>query len=71
MREYNIVVLKGDGIGPEIVDEAIKVLDAAGEKYGFKMNYDYQLMGGCAIDATGEPLPAATVEACKRLIQCF
>lgn len=66
MREYNVVVLKGDGIGPEIVDEAIKVLDAAGEKYGFKMNYDYQLMGGCAIDATGEPLPAATVEACKK-----
>ena len=41
MREHNIVVLKGDGIGPEIVDEAVKVLDAAGKKHGFNMNYDY------------------------------
>lgn len=65
MKEYNIVVLKGDGIGPEIVDEALKVLDATGEKYGFKFNYDYQLIGGAAIDATGEPLPQATVDACK------
>ena len=46
MKNYNIVVLKGDGIGPEIVDEALKVLDAAGEKYGFKFSYDYQLIGG-------------------------
>ena len=66
MNEYNIVVLKGDGIGPEIVDEALKVLDAAGVKYGFKFNYDYRLMGGCAIDATGEPLPEETVEACRK-----
>ena len=65
MKNYNIVVLKGDGIGPEIVDEALKVLDATGEKYGFKFNYDYKLMGGCAIDATGEPLPQETVDACK------
>ena len=63
MKNYNIVVLKGDGIGPEIVDEALKVLDATGEKYGFKFNYDYKLMGGCAIDATGEPLPQETVDA--------
>ncbi len=66
MKEYNIVVLKGDGIGPEIVDEAIKVLDAAGEKFGYKINYDYELMGGCAIDETGVPLPEKTVEACKK-----
>ena len=66
MREHNIVVLKGDGIGPEIVDEAVKVLDAAGKKHGFKMNYDYELMGGCAIDETGEPLPQKTVDACKK-----
>ena len=65
MKNYNIVVLKGDGIGPEIVDEALKVLDATGEKYGFKFNYDYQLIGGAAIDATGEPLPQATIDACK------
>ena len=65
MREHKIVVLKGDGIGPEIVDEALKVLNAAGEKFGFKMQYDEQLMGGCAIDATGVPLPKETVTACK------
>ena len=66
MKKYNIVVLKGDGIGPEIVDEALKVLDAAGEKYGFKFSYDYQLIGGSAIDATGEPLPQTTIDACKK-----
>ncbi len=66
MKEYNIVVLKGDGIGPEIVDEALKVLDATGEKYGFKFSYDYQLIGGVAIDETGEPLPQTTIDACKK-----
>lgn len=65
MREHKIVVLKGDGIGPEIVDEALKVLDAAGEKFGFKTEYDCRLMGGCAIDETGVPLPEETVTACK------
>lgn len=65
MREHKIVVLKGDGIGPEIVDEALKVLDAAGEKFGFKMVCDERLMGGAAIDATGVPLPEETVDACK------
>lgn len=66
MKDYQIVVLRGDGIGPEIVAEAIKVLDAAGEKYGFQFHYDERLMGGCAIDATGEPLPQETVDACKK-----
>lgn len=66
MKDYQIVVLRGDGIGPEIVGEAIKVLDAAGEKYGFQFRYDDRLMGGCAIDATGSPLPQETVDACKK-----
>lgn len=66
MKEFNITVLKGDGIGPEIVDEAIKVLNAAGKIYDFKINYDYELMGGCAIDETGEPLPQKTIDACKK-----
>lgn len=65
MRTHNIVVLKGDGIGPEIVEEAQKVLDAAGQKFGFQMTYDYRLMGGAAIDAIGVPLPQETVDACK------
>lgn len=65
MKNYKITVLKGDGIGPEIVDEAIKVLNVVGEKFGFTAEYDFQLMGGCAIDATGHPLPPATIDACK------
>ena len=66
MKDYQIVVLRGDGIGPEIVAEAVKVLDAAGEKYGFQFHYDERLMGGCAIDATGSPLPQETVDACRK-----
>lgn len=66
MKEYQIVVLKGDGIGPEIVDETIKVLDRAGERFGFRFTYDYQLLGGAAIDAAGVPLPAETVHACQK-----
>lgn len=65
MNSYKITVLKGDGIGPEIVDECIKVLNAAGKKFGFEMQYDYQLLGGCAIDETGVPYPAETAAACK------
>ncbi len=65
MNNYKITVLKGDGIGPEIVDECIKVLDKAGEKYGFKLDYDYQLLGGAAIDAAGVPFPKETETACK------
>lgn len=65
MKEFNITVLKGDGIGPEIVEECIKVLNAAGEKFGFKFNYNYQLLGGIAIDETGVPYPEETAKACK------
>ncbi len=66
MKTYKITVLRGDGIGPEIVDECIKVLDAVGEKYNFKIQYDYRLLGGCAIDATGVPYPNETSLACKQ-----
>ena len=65
MKNYKITVLRGDGIGPEIVDECIKGLDKAGEKYGFKFEYNDQLLGGCAIDATGVPYPKETEAACK------
>lgn len=65
MREYQIAVLKGDGIGPEIVDEAIRVLGKAGEKFGFAMHCHYALLGGCAIDETGVPLPQETIDTCK------
>ena len=65
MADYKITLLKGDGIGPEIVNQAVKVLDRAGEKFGFTVEYDEALLGGCAIDATGVPLPEETVAKCK------
>ena len=66
MKEFKVVVLRGDGIGPEIVAQAVKVLDHAGEKFGFHFQYDEQLLGGCAIDACGVPLPQMTIDACKK-----
>ena len=62
--EARIVVLAGDGIGPEVTGEAKKILDAVGARFGHTFTYDHQLMGGCAIDAQGTSLPDATVEAC-------
>ncbi|MFV0563741.1 3-isopropylmalate dehydrogenase [Malaciobacter mytili] len=61
MKNYNISIIKGDGIGPEIVDEAIKVLDAVSYSCGFTLEYKEYLMGGIAIDMTGTPLPNETV----------
>ncbi|MFW5614303.1 MAG: isocitrate/isopropylmalate family dehydrogenase, partial [Campylobacter hyointestinalis] len=63
MKRYNICVIKGDGIGPEIADEAIKVLDSVSAKFGFELNYEYFLMGGAAIDVFGVPLPDETLDA--------
>lgn len=60
-----IGVIKGDGIGPEIVTEAQKVLDAIGAKYGHTFEYTEILMGGCSIDATGVPLTDEAIEAAK------
>ena len=54
--EKNIAVIKGDGIGPEIVNEAMKVLDAVAQKYNHTFHYQEILMGGCSIDAYGVPL---------------
>jgi len=67
MRSYKIGVIKGDGIGPEIVDEAIKVLDAVAVKEGFNLSYEEFLLGGAAIDATGVPLPEETIQGVKRV----
>lgn len=60
-----IAVIKGDGIGPEIVTEAMKVLDKVAEKYGYKFDYTQLLMGGCSIDANGVPLTDETIAECK------
>jgi len=62
---YKITVLKGDGIGPEVIDQTLDVLKIIGDKYKLDFEFFEELMGGCAIDACGEPLPAATVERCK------
>ena len=61
-KNYNISVIKGDGIGVEIVDQAIKVLDAVVKKFDLNFDYKEYLMGGCAIDATGNPLPQETID---------
>ena len=60
----NIALLKGDGIGPEIVDSAVRVLKKIGEKFGHTFNFTPYLIGGSAIDATGAPLPEETVKGC-------
>jgi len=65
-RNYKIGVIKGDGIGPEIIDEAIKVLDALSANMGFNLEYNDMLMGGVAIDATGVPLPDETIQGVKQ-----
>ncbi len=60
----NIAVILGDGIGPEVTKQSIKVLDAVAEQYGHEFEYTYVLMGADAIDKTGSPLPDETVEVC-------
>ncbi len=60
-----IAVLAGDGIGPEVMKEAIKVLDAAQKKYSFELEYEYADVGGAAIDNHGEALPASTLKLCE------
>ena len=62
--EKQIAVIRGDGIGPEIVDQALRVLDAVAAKYGHTFTYTDVDMGGIAIDKWGEPLPAAMLDKC-------
>lgn len=64
--EMNIAVLPGDGIGPEVVEQALKAVKAVCEKKGHKLNYDFGLVGACAIDKTGDPYPAETHELCMK-----
>lgn len=62
----NITVILGDGIGPEVTQQSIKILNAIGEQFGHTFNYDYQLMGAIAIDKTGNPLPDETIASCLK-----
>jgi 3-isopropylmalate dehydrogenase len=64
MADYSIVVLPGDGIGPEVTAEAVKVLRAVGERYGHSLTLDEHLVGGASIDAQGVPVSEDTMAAC-------
>ena len=63
--DYKIAVIRGDGIGPEVMDQAINVLDKIGAVFGHTFQYTYLLAGGCAIDETGQCLPQETIDVCK------
>jgi len=71
VKTYRVTVLPGDGIGPEVVAEAMRVLKAAGERVGFSVELTEALIGGAAIDATGSPLPPETVEKCRHADAVF
>lgn len=64
-RTHRIAVLAGDGIGPEVMTESLRVLDAAEARFGFKTEREERLVGGAAIDDGGHPLPAETIRACE------
>jgi 3-isopropylmalate dehydrogenase len=66
MGSYKIAVIPGDGIGPEVINGTCEVLSCIGKKYGHNFSFEELLAGGSAIDATGEPLPASTLAACKK-----
>ena len=65
MEHYKIALLEGDGIGPEVIAEGVKALNAAGKKFGIEFEYEKALIGGCAYDKTGTPLPDETVSLAK------
>lgn len=64
--EYHIAVIKGDGIGPSVVDQAILALNRVGETYGHTFHFTEVLAGGCSIDAYGKPLTQETIDVCKK-----
>jgi len=63
--EFKIAVIKGDGIGPEIVEATIPVLSRVADVFGHRFKYEYLLAGGAALDKEGIPLPKKTIAACK------
>ncbi len=65
MKQYKIALLPGDGIGPEIMDEAVKILDAVSKKFQLKFDFKESLIGGCAYDKYGTPLPQITLDISK------
>jgi 3-isopropylmalate dehydrogenase len=65
VRQHRVAYLPGDGIGPEVCDVARRCVDAAGLRFGFEVAWDERPVGGAALDAVGQPLPAATLHACR------
>src|SRR5210317_678175 len=63
--EAVITTLPGDGIGPDVIESAMQVLQVVADRYDHQFEYHEALIGGAAIDALGDPLPAATIERCK------
>lgn len=64
--KLNIAVLAGDGIGPEVIDQALKVTQAVSDKFGHELNFEHGITGACAIDEVGDPYPEATHELCMQ-----
>ena len=64
--KYNIAIIPGDGIGPEVTSQAKKVLEAVADEFGHEFEYTNALMGACAIDQTGNPLPDETIDICEK-----
>lgn len=64
-KQIKIAVLSGDGVGPEVTDQAIKVLNSIAHRYSLDIQYDHADVGAIAIDRHGDPLPAATLETCR------
>lgn len=65
-QKYSITLLPGDGIGPEIMEVAVDVLKLVGKQFNLNFQFETALIGGAAIDETGEPLPSHTLETCGR-----
>ena len=64
--QFDVAVLPGDGVGPEVTEEAVKVLKVVGRKFGHTFNFHYKLIGGAAIDETGSALPDDTLKVCRK-----
>ncbi|ABR49583.1 3-isopropylmalate dehydrogenase [Alkaliphilus metalliredigens QYMF] len=63
---YQITLIPGDGIGPEVIKEAVRVLETVGDTFGHQFDFEEVLVGGCAYDATGEPLPRESLDSCQK-----
>lgn len=71
MKTFTIALLPGDGVGPEVTRAAVEVLQAVGDRFHYRFQFDHQLIGGAAIDATGEPLTQETLVACRQAHAVF